>query len=100
MAMPSADSRLRLRPASRARQSQNSRDRRGGISPPPHCPLRRLLTGSCLAAPDAGSQPEKSPGQAGAAGRVQSVACQGTAAGEGRPDQAGEGDQGIAQQGR
>ena len=49
--------------------------------PPPHCPLRRLLTGSCLAARDAGSQLKKSPVKR-AAGRVQSVACQGTAAGK------------------
>ena len=99
MAMPSADNRLRLRPASKARQSQNSRSaRRIGHhaivryvghwlaphqihQPQLHCPLRRLVTGSCRAAREAGSQLKKSP-VSRAAGMVQRVASQGTAAGK------------------
>ncbi len=48
--------------------------------PPLHCPLRRLLTGSCRAAREAGSQLKNSP-VSRAAGMVQKVASRGTAAG-------------------
>ena len=49
--------------------------------PPLHCPLRRLLTGSCRAAREAGSQLKKSP-VSRAAGMVQRVASRGTATGK------------------
>ena len=52
----------------------------GAHQPPLHCPLRRLLTGSCRAAREAGNQLKNSP-VSRAAGRVQRVASKGTAAG-------------------
>ena len=53
----------------------------GAHQPPLHCPLRRLLTGSCRAAREAGSQLKNSP-VSRAAGMVQRVASRGTASGK------------------